>query len=530
MIKLFPPHATDFYKTGHIYQYPSGTELVYSNFTCRSDKNSRMLPDFDHKTVFFGLQGICQWLLKDHWNREFFHQPKNQVIAQYQRRMDRSLGLNAVKTQHLEELHDLGYLPLLIKALPEGSRVSTRIPMMTIVNTDPRFFWLTNFIETQISAELWKMVTNATLAFEYRRLFERYAGETGAPHEFVLWQGHDFSMRGMSGIHDAAQSGAAHLLSFLGTDSISAIDYLEQFYSGSDDLIGGSIPATEHSVMCMGGEAEEKETFRRLICDLYPHGIVSVVSDTWDFWRVITEYATDLKAEILGRAPDAFGNAKVVFRPDSGDPEKIICGDPSAPLGSSEQKGAIETLWDIFGGTFTDQGYRVLHPRVGVIYGDSITLEKAQIILTGLKAKGYASNNIVLGIGAFTYQHVTRDTFGAAMKATYGVINGVPKEIFKAPKTDDGTKYSARGLLRVEKNGNDWVLHEMQTPEQEKKGLLEPVFYNGKLVRFETLKQIRERLDYEVVNWVPYEAQRSAPDQYRLKTSDIALDGFQKPV
>ena len=537
-MRIYPAHATDFYKTGHIRQYPPETSFVYSNLTCRSDRLARLLPDFDHKVVSFGVQGVCKWLLRDTWNREFFHRPKEEVVERYKRRMDSSLGAGAVDVSHIAALHDLGYLPILVKALPEGSRVNIRVPLFTIQNTIPEFYWLSNYLETQLSAELWKPSTTATVAYEYRRLLERYARETGAPPEFVDWQGHDFSPRGMSGIHDSAQSGAGHLLSFLGTDSIHSIDYLEDYYGSAGTFVGGSVPATEHSVMCMGGMDDEFETFRRLIQDVYPSGIVSIVSDTWDFWGVVGHggFAERLKDAILARKPDAMGMAKTVFRPDSGDPVRIICGyrytdvaslnadaiasaleagydavrhqgnyfaiDSSAenavatltPLGENEAKGSLECLHDIFGGTVTAKGYKVLHERVGLIYGDSITLERAQAILAGMKAKGFASNNMVFGIGSFTYQYCTRDTFGSAVKATYGVVKGVGRPLFKDPKTDGGTKKSAKGLLRVEKEGDDFVLHEMQTPEQEQTGALRPVFRDGKIENEETLSTIRQRL------------------------------------
>ena len=486
-MNIFPPHATDFYKTGHIRQYPEGTEYVYSNWTCRSDRWAHVLPDFDHKVVFFGLQGVCQWLLIDLWKCEFFDKPKDEVVAYYKRRMDSCLGPGAVDVQHIADLHDLGYLPLLIKALPEGSRVDIRVPMFTIINTDPRFFWVTNYVETQLSAELWKAITSATTAYEYRRLFDFYAEETGIDKSFVQWQGHDFSFRGMSGITDASQSGAGHLLSFTGTDTIAAIDYLENYYSG-EGLIGGSVPATEHSVMSMGGEDGEFETFRRLITKTYPNGIVSIVSDTWDFWHVLADTAAQLKYVILAR------DGKVVFRPDSGDPVKIIVGDASEPVGSPEYKGAVECLWEVFGGTTTPTGYKTLDSHVGLIYGDSIPLERAQAILKGLALKGFSSANIVFGIGSFTYQMVSRDTFGTAIKATWGVVNGEERELFKDPKTDNGTKKSACGLIRVEKENDHYVLYDHQTKEQENGGELKPVFLNGKMVRNETLAEIRNRL------------------------------------
>ena len=247
-MKTFAPHLTDFYKTGHIRQYPEGTEYVYSNFTCRSDKWASVLKDFDHKVVFFGLQGACQWLLIDLWNDTFFKIPKEEAVQKYKKRMDGSLGPGAVSTEHIAALHDLGYLPVLIKALPEGSRINIRVPMLTIINTLPEFYWVTNYLETQLSAVLWKTITSATIAFEYRRLFEKYAEETGGDNNFIPFQGHDFSFRGMSGIEDAITSGAGHLLSFKGTDTIPAIDYLEDYYFGEGEFIGGSVPASEHSV------------------------------------------------------------------------------------------------------------------------------------------------------------------------------------------------------------------------------------------------------------------------------------------
>lgn len=487
-MKLRPENLTDFYKTGHIRQYPPGTEFVYSNWTCRDDKHFNKTEGYDHKAVFFGLQGVAQELLVETWNRDFFNVPRSEIEARITKRMDGALGPKAVSPEALLKLHDLGYLPLLIKAVPEGSRVNIRVPMFTIQNTHPDFYWLTNYVESQLSAELHKMITTASTAYEYRRMLDAYAKKTGSALDFVPWQGHDFSFRGMSGIHDAVTSGAAHLLSFTGTDTIPAIDYLEEYYNGGDTFVGGSVPATEHSVMCMGGEEEEIDTFRRLITKTYPEGVVSIVSDTWDFWKVLSEYTVTLKDEILNRP------GKVVFRPDSGNPADIICGDPDAVLGTPAAKGAVEQLWEVFGGTVTSTGYKMLDAHVGLIYGDSITLEIAEEILRRLEEKGFASGNIVFGIGSFTYQYVTRDTFGCAIKATFGTVNGVDRELSKTPKTDSGMKKSAKGLVRVEKEGNDFVLYEQQTREQEQQGVLTPVFVNGKVVRKETLAEIRHRL------------------------------------
>ncbi len=485
-MNLQPLHLIDFYKADHRRQYPEGTTLVYSNLTPRKSRISEV-----DEVVFFGLQYFIKEYLIRQWDELFFQKPKAEVVARYRRRMDTSLGAGAVGMEHIEALHDLGYLPLEIKALPEGSLVPLRVPMLTIRNTRPEFFWLTNYLETLMSNILWKPCTSATIARQYRRVFDKYADETVGNRDFVNWQGHDFSMRGMSGIEDAVMSGAGHLLSFTGTDTVPAIDFLEDFYGANceAELIGGSVPATEHSVMCMGMEDGELATFRRLIVETYPAGIVSIVSDTWDFWQVLTSFLPQLKAEILLR------NGKVVIRPDSGDPVLIICGDPDAPLGSPEHKGAIECLWEVFGGSVTERGYRLLDPHIGLIYGDSITPERQLAILERLKNKGFASFNVVLGIGSFTYEYVTRDTFGFAMKATYGEVNGEGRPIFKDPKTDDGTKKSAKGLLKIAHNGDGKpALFDETDWAGEAEGLLELVFRDGALVREETLNGIRERL------------------------------------
>ena len=251
---------TDFYKTGHYKQYPEGTELVYSNLTPRSSRLFNW-KDFDGKIVFFGLQAFIKEYLINEWNNNFFKKDKAEVVAKYKRRMDTSLGPNAVSMTHIEELYDLGYLPIEIRALPEGRKVPIGVPVLTIHNTLDKFYWLTNFLETVMSAELWKPSTVATIAHQYKKMLVQYAEETGGDVGFTALQGHDFSFRGMSGRHDAAMSGMGHLISFVGTDTIPAIDAAEEFYSADaeKELLGTSVPATEHSVACSNIAYIEKE-------------------------------------------------------------------------------------------------------------------------------------------------------------------------------------------------------------------------------------------------------------------------------
>ena len=487
-MKILPILLKDGYKVGHKFQYPDKTTLVYSNLTPRKSRSAGV-----DEIVFFGLQYFIKEYLIRQFDEYFFKRPKADVMKEYARRLDAYLGKDSITYEHISELHDLGYLPLEIKALPEGSLVPMRVPVFTIKNTLPGFFWLTNMLETVMSAILWKPATSASTAFQYLRTFTKYAEETvGEDKSFIPWQGHDFSFRGMAGIEDAVISGAGHLLSFTGTDTIPAIDFLEQYYNAdcSKELIGGSVPATEHSVMCMGTQDDEIGTFLRLIREVYPVGIVSIVSDTWDFWQVITEFLPKLKDDILAR------NGKVVIRPDSGDPVKIIIGDEDAPVGSPEFKGAIECMWETFGGIITPKGFKLLDGHVGLIFGDSITTERQNAILEGLKKKGFASYNVVLGIGSYTYEYVTRDTFGFAMKATYGEVDGVGRDIFKDPKTDDGTKKSAKGLMQVYRDSSTGklALKDQCSWEEESKGELKTVFKDGKLTVDWTLEQIRVRV------------------------------------
>lgn len=478
-----PLLTTDFYKVGHPFQYPEGTEFVYANLTPRKSRLSGV-----NEMVFFGLQYFIKAFLLEEFDTHFFKRPKAEVMSEYKRRVRTSLGGDLPSYDHIEALHDLGYLPIKIKALPEGTRVPMRVPCLTIINTLPRFYWLTNFLETWMSAVLWQPCTSATIASEYRKLLNQYAEATGMPAGFVQWQGHDFSFRGMSSVESAITSGMGHLLSFTGTDTIPAIGALEHYYNADaeKELIGGSVAATEHSVMCAGGCESELETFRRLITKVYPNGIVSIVSDTWDLWAVLTNHLPALKSEVLAR------DGKVVIRPDSGDPVDIICGNPiSANL--NEMKGVVELLWDVFGGTVNEKGFKVLDPHVGAIYGDSITVARAKEICERLMVKGFASQ-VVFGIGSYTYQYNTRDTFGTAIKATHVVINEVQSEIFKDPITDDGMKKSAAGLLQVVRENGTLVLKDRVSFILEAQGELRTVFNNGKLMVDESLSEIRKRL------------------------------------
>lgn len=472
----------DFYKLSHRTMFPQGMQVCYSTWTPRTTRMENV-----NEVVVFGHQAFVKEYLIDFFNENFFDRSQEEVVGEYKRIVKNTLGVNP-ETFHIEELHDLGYLPLLIKALPEGTVVPLRTPTLTIQNTDPKFFWLTNYIETLASSELWASYTSATIAHEYRKLLDQAAMLTVGDTSFVPFQGHDFSMRGMNGLRAGMKTGMGHLLSFVGTDTIPAILAAEYYYGANveKELVGTSIPATEHSIQCAYGN--DTEYLTRMITQVHPSGFVSVVSDGYDFWDVIGRVIPSLKDAIMDR------DGRVVIRPDSGDPVKIICGDPGGKT-ELERKGTIEALWDVFGGTVTEKGYKVLDSHIGLIYGDAITLQRAEKITSLLAEKGFASINVVFGIGSFTYQYNTRDTFGFALKSTACVINGEERQIFKDPKTDDGIKKSQKGKVIVYKEDGKILFKDGYSLNFDyEEDLLQPIFKDGVLVKNDIFATIRERL------------------------------------
>lgn len=830
---------TDGYKLGHHRQYPEGTEMVYSNWTPRSCK---YFPEAEEGAVVFGLQYLIKEYLIKQFNENFFNLPKEKAINEFYNRVNCYVGVDNVGTKHIEALYDLGYLPIEIKALPEGSVCPIRVPWMTIKNTLPEFYWITNYLETLISCILWMPSTSATKARLYKKELMRHAKLTKYPEDVPIdFSCHDFSMRGMGGVEAAIISGMAHLTSFSGTDTIPAIRALEEYYNADakNELIAGSVPAcysedteiltnsgwkyfkdltdddlvaqysenkeisfvkpteiiadryngklihyvqncrgskidllvtpnhrmvkrsyrndklslfeaniglkkptytkscmivssgykkdkenqhlsaldklkiafqadgskpshgedytgernggypirfsfkkdrkmarlerlfteagvaftkqkyengyysiwavmpeefrkdfswvklealssieayefiqelqywdgcakhssivysstnkecvdtvqaiaalcgyrgnissyqdkrkdckrlpiwsiiltekertsinmhlevteenyrgmvycvsvpskmivvrrnnialicgnTEHSVMCAGGKEDEISTFKRLINDVYPNGIVSIVSDTWDFWQVIEDYLPRLKQDIMSR------DGRVVIRPDSGDPVDIICGLRTNPhyntkikdgkyyvsyapfdietkyveISKGQYYGAYWMLGETFGWNTTENGYKYPDTHIGLIYGDSITLERQKHIYSRLESVKCAACNLVLGVGSYSYQYASRDSLGYAVKATACIVNGEFREIFKQPKTDDGTKNSLKGLISVYKdeNGTYYALDGVSI-DAENGGELKTVFMDGNLLVDWSLKEIRERIN-----------------------------------
>lgn len=576
-----PTLLCDFYKTSHKNAYPKDTTKIYSTLTPRTNKYMPMATG----AVVFGIQSFVIKYLIEYFNTYFFGRPKEEVVAEYERYMKYSLFIQEPDSSHIAELHDLGYLPLEVKALKEGTVAPIQVPVLTIENTHDDFYWLTNYFETIMSNEIWLPMTSATFAYEMRKMLDDFAVKTTGSTTGVEFQCHDFSMRGMSSLESAMASGAGHLLSFVGTDTIPAIAFLEYYYGANieEETVGTSIPATEHSVMTAltptDGSRDERDAFKHLITEVFPNGFVSLVSDSYDFWKVVEETIPSLYDEIMNR------DGKVVIRPDSGKPADILCGRInydvdltkelkeywdgdlrnledyiydfardwaveacegrdncgdesydvrfkvedkiySVEVGFSynrhdktyyyvekqgmshegvqwhkleeievtaEDKGLIECLWNTFGGTVTEQGYKVLDSHIGAIYGDSITYDLAKEICERLIAKGFATTNVVFGVGSYSYQGRTRDSLGWAIKATYAEIDGKPVMLMKDPKTDSKKK-SQRGQVHVfEVDGKIEFVDGLKNGETTVKTLnmLETVFKNGKLVRTQTLSDIR---------------------------------------
>jgi nicotinamide phosphoribosyltransferase len=497
MFKPISLFYTDGYKIGHKKMLAPGTTKLYGTWIPRSVKYA---PKGVSKIVSFGQQLVVTWL-HDEFTENFFSLPLDEAMK-FGKDMSMYLGMN-YDSSHFEELHKLGYLPVRIKSLPEGIETNPNVPHMTFINTVDGFAWLTLYLETIISSLAWKPSTSSTIALQYRRNLVEWVMKTDPNNAWLIdFLAHDFSARGLSP-WDMLSSGLGHATSFRGSDSIIVIPGSRYFYGEPENEVAiNSVNASEHSVSttCIFtmGESEMIKYFM----NQFPDGILSIVSDTFDLWQLITEFLPENKEQIMSR------NGKLVIRPDSGNPVDILCGyDPYKRTNISdikfepkpEHKGVIELLWDIFGGTINEQGYKVLDPHIGAIYGDSITLDRQIEIYKRLEAKGFAATNIVLGVGSFTYQMNTRDTLGFAAKGAWFEVdeNGskVGYNIYKDPVTDDGTKKSLKGLITVwpdEKVG--YYVQSECTPEQESQGILHTIYEDGHFFNQVTLTQIRERL------------------------------------
>ena len=484
MIMLY----SDSYKQCHPLMYPDNQETLVSYLTPRKAMN-----EYFPKMVVWGIHPFIEDI-KQAFN-EFFSLPLSRVMGEYDHYIGAHLGIGNVARDRIIELHELGYLPLEIRALPEGTIVNMGIPMVEMRNTHPRFAWVVQWVECLLQTEVWPMCAYATVGWEYHKVAKKYY-EMTAPSADPFMAMADFGFRGMSCLEDATRCSASWLLSFNKTSTIPALPYLDDYYDArcAENKIGLGAVSTEHSVMAANFAIDGDEiTFvKRMLTEIYPNTSFSMVSDTYDYWNMVNNIIPACKAEILAH------NGKLLVRPDSGDMVSITIG-------------TIQKFWDTFGGTINEAGYKVLDPHIGMIYGDGCTLNKVTEIYETLAQLGFAATNVVFGVGAFCFHALfapdnkftvlTRDTWGMAMKATHGVFGGQSVPIFKDPKTDEGgLKKSQKGccMVSLQTDGSfictdgydEWV------PDQYT--CLQPIFCNGKLINVPTFQEARARLYPEV--------------------------------
>ncbi len=515
---MFKPNSlfySDGYKVGHKRMLAAGTDFLYGTEIPRSLKHG---PKGVSKIVSAGQQLTMRWL-HDEFKEHFFALTEDEAMKFG---TDMALYLmQPYNAEHFRALYQLGYLPMKVKALPEGIETNPNIPHMTFINTVKGFAWLTLYLETIISALSWKTSTSATIALQYRRNALEWVKKTDPANAWLVdYMCHDFSARGLDPFSMLA-SGLGHAMSHKGSDTLIVIPGARYFYGELEDQVCiNSVNASEHSVSTTKiftcGE-------KQMIIDWlkeFPVGILSIVADTFDLWKLICEYLKDpeVKALIMAR------EGKLVIRPDSGDPCDIICGHNSNPrldkkvkvftqlnnlqlehtskrrfgdreINENEFKGVIELLWEIFGGTTNEQGFKVLDSHIGAIYGDSITLDRQVQIYSRLADKGFASTNIVLGVGSYTYQYNTRDTLGIAIKGTWFENNSTGIDIYKEPVTDDGTKKSLKGKVAVFKDEvGEYFVMQQCNEQLEESGELQVIYENGNFSNLTTLTEIRKRL------------------------------------
>lgn len=484
MNKTNPMLLIDYYKAVHAEMLPEKMTKSVSYFTPRMSRIDRW-----DKVVMFGLQGLIRTWLIDYFNSEFFEKPFDEVIREYRRVLDNTLGKKVYGIEKIEKLHRLGYLPVEIAALPEGTRVPVHVPMFGITNTHPEFAWLPQALESLISAESWHPMIAATVGYTYREIVNHYYDLTCDDRIERAKALGAFDFRGEECTESAIKAGAGWCLSFLNTATVPVVPYLEKMYccDCTKEPVAFGSPSTEHAVMCSNYavDGDEITLLRRLLTEIYPHTSFSAVLDSYDCWNVIDKILPELKEEILAH------DGCMLMRGDSGDCVEVVTK-------------TVFRLWDIFGGTINSKGYKVLNPHVKAIYGDSITIQRCEQIYRILMENGFACSNAALGVGSFSFQCVeengvlkpfTRDTFSSCIKATYCEIDGKPYPIYKAPK-EEGFKKSQKGCCIVYEEDGELRYRDGLSWEEASAGdsLLQTVFRDGVLTKEQSLREIRNRL------------------------------------
>lgn len=412
--------ATDSYKASHAYQYPPGTEYVYSYIESRGGTYDR--------TVFFGLQM---------WLKEYLSRPITRADIDEAAEFWAAHGEPFYQEgwEYILEQHQ-GRLPVEIRAVPEGTIVPVRNVLVTVVNTDPRCWWLTSFLETALLRAVWYPTTVATNSWQCKQIIRRALVRSSDDLDQIAFKLHDFGARGASSQETAALGGAAHLVNFRGSDTVEGVLAARRYYG--EPMAGFSIPAAEHSTMTAWGRDREADAYRNMLrVFAKPGAVVAVVSDSYDIMDAVNNiWGGVLRDEVMA------SGATVVVRPDSGDPLTV-------PV------QVVRALGERFGYTVNSKGYRVLPSCIRVIQGDGITPRTLPVILDNLLAEGYAADNIAFGMGGGLLQQVNRDSQKFAMKASAAYIGGQWVDVYKDPVTDSG-KRSKRGRLVLHREGGRW--------------------------------------------------------------------------
>lgn len=489
MYKINSLLLKDFYKAVHSEMLNSGMTKSVSYYTPRKSRVNRW-----PKVVNFGLQMFIKNWLIDEFNENFFNRPEDEVVAEYKRVLDNAMGKDIYDINKVRKLHKLGYLPIEIISIPEGIEVPMRCPIFGITNTHDEFAWLPQALESLISAEVWYPMITATVGHTYRQIVDKYYDLTcddNIPHRRALG---NFDFRGDMGVDAALKAAAGWLMSFVNTATVPAIPFMEQMYNCdcTKEEVGFGAVSTEHFVMCsnFAVDGDERTFLKRLLTELYPNTSFSCVCDSYDYWNVVENILPSLKDEIMAH------NGCFLVRGDSGDCVDVVTK-------------TVFKLWELFGGTVNTKGYKVLDPHVKALYGDSITVERAEKIYQILMDNGFAASNVSLGVGSFSMHCIeedgmlkpfTRDTFSSCIKACDAIINGKEYPIFKDPKTDretgDGFKKSQRGACRVFLKDGELTYEDGLTYEESlKNNIMQPVFRDGKLLVDYTIKQVRNQLN-----------------------------------
>ena len=488
---------SDTYKQCHPRMYVDGLEFLASYLVPR-----RSMLENTKEMVWYGLQYFNRRYLVEYFNNYFFKLSEEEVIKQYENSMNIQIGEGNYDTKNIVNLHRLGYLPLRIRALPEGSRVPMGVPCVEITNTHKDFAWVVQWIECILQVELWKPCFHATVGDLYRQEANYWYDKTVDDMKPEMACA-DFGMRGMSCMEEAVKCSSAWLLSFNKTSTIPAIEFIDKYYDANcaDNGLGKGAVSVEHSVVgaWYAVHGDERSLIHKLLTSDYPDTSFSYVADTYDYWDIVNNVIPSLKEEILTH------NGKLLIRPDSGDMVDIAVR-------------TVQALWDCFGGTVNSKGYKVLDPHIGIIYGDGCSLKNVREVWEKYEELGFAANNIFFGVGAFCFTALiengkmvvgTRDTFGMAMKATYGVVNGKEIHIYKDPKTDTsklkkshkgccivrGNVHLENGHLKVDYSCTDG--HSWNESLYSYDNVLETVFKDGELVQQHTTQSfmaIRHRL------------------------------------